>query len=69
MPATYPITGGRVSDLLVRTRLLNQLQANQLDMLRLQDQLSTGRRISRPSENPSVALRALQLQRLLEQKE
>ncbi|MCG8585645.1 MAG: flagellar hook-associated protein FlgL [Pirellulales bacterium] len=59
----------RVSDQLVRQRLLAQLQADQRELFRLQTSASTGRRILLPSEDPSVSLRAMGLQRLIERKD
>ncbi len=69
MAAIFPIPSGRTSDLLLQSRLLAQLQSNQLDLLRLQVQLSTGLRISAPSEDAPAARRAMDLQRILEQKQ
>lgn len=56
----------RVSDSFVRYRLLSQVQSSQLDLLRIQTQLSTGRRLQIPSEDASAALRIMGLQRLLD---
>ena len=67
--AITPIPSTRVSDILVRTRLLSQLQFDQRELLRIQSQLSTGRRIILPSEDAPAALRAISLQRLIERKE
>lgn len=58
----------RVSDLLARQRLTRQLQFDQLEIFKLQEQISTGRRITVPSQDAPAALRAISLQRLLEQK-
>ncbi|NQT41549.1 MAG: flagellar hook-associated protein FlgL, partial [Planctomycetes bacterium] len=58
-----------MSDLLVRERLLRQIQSGQAEMMQVQMQLSTGRRISIPSEDAPAALRAMSLQRLLERKD
>jgi flagellin-like hook-associated protein FlgL len=68
MAAIYPIPNTRSSDLLVQRRLLTQLQSDQLDLLRIQTQIATGRRISRPSEDPASAQRGIGLQRVLEEK-
>lgn len=68
MAAVYPIPTTRSSGLLMQTRLMAQLQSDQLDILRLTNQISTGRRISKPSEDAPAALRAQSLQRLLELK-
>jgi len=69
MAGIVPIPTTRVSDLFVRQRLLTQIQVDQRDVFRLQQQVSTGRRISLPSEDAPAALRAASLQKLLERKE
>ena len=69
MAGIIPLPSSRVSGLLVRQRLLAQLQADQLDLFRLQNQVSTGQRITLPSEDAPAARRAMTLQRLLERKE
>lgn len=66
--AIIPIPTTRISGLLARERLLAQLQGDQLDIFRLQNQVSTGRRITLPSEDAPAAQRAITLQRLLERK-
>ncbi len=68
MAGIFPIPTGRSADMLVQRRLLSQLSFDQLEVVRLQNQLSTGRRISAPSEDAPAALRAMELQRVLEQK-
>ena len=68
MSGLIPIPNTRVSGLLGRQRLLGQLQNDQLALFRLQDQVSTGRRIQLPSEDAPSALRAVTLQRLMERK-
>jgi flagellin-like hook-associated protein FlgL len=68
MANIIPIPTTRVSNQLIRSRLLSQLQADQLDIFRLQNQVSTGRRITVPSEDATAAQRAVTLQRLLERK-
>jgi flagellin-like hook-associated protein FlgL len=69
MPRITPIPTTRVSDLLAQQRLLHQLQADQVDVLRIQEQISTGRRIQYLSEDAPAGMRAVALQRLLEQKD
>ncbi len=69
MPAIYPITTTRVSDALIQARLLSQFEFDQQEMLKLQDQISTGYRISTPSQDAPSAIRAITLQRLMEQKQ
>lgn len=63
------IPSTRVSDLFVRERLLTQVAKDQLALFKVQTQMSTGRRINRPSEDPVTSMRALSLQRLLERKQ
>jgi flagellin-like hook-associated protein FlgL len=68
MAGVVPIPTSRVSTLLIRQRLQAQLQGDQLDIFRLQNQISTGRRITTPSEDAPAAQRAITLQRLIERK-
>ncbi|HBE69621.1 MAG TPA: hypothetical protein DDW52_15865 [Planctomycetaceae bacterium] len=63
MTSFYPTVASRASNSLGITRLLFQLNQDQSAILDLQKQLSTGRRIERPSEDPSAAIRALAAQR------
>ncbi len=69
MSAILPIPTSRTSDYLARTRLVQQIQSDQVDLLRLQNQLSTGRRIFVPSDDPGAGIRAISLQRTLERKD
>lgn len=69
MPGITPIASGRISDLLIRQRLLSQMQFSQAEILQLQAQLTTGQRFSPPSADPTAALRGIELQRLLERKQ
>lgn len=69
MPAIYPVAAARVSDQLLQQRLLSQFQFDNQELLRLQDQISTGYRITVPSDDAPAATRAITLQRILEQKE
>jgi flagellin-like hook-associated protein FlgL len=69
---TSPIIGiptTRVSDQFIRQRLLNQVQYNQSELLRVQTQLSTGHRFVAPSEDPVAAMRVANLQQLLLRKD
>ncbi len=68
MAGIVPIPTTRITQLLARQRLLAQLQGDQLDIFRLQSQVSTGRRFTLPSEDAPAAQRAITLQRLLERK-
>ena len=66
--AILPVPTTRVSDLLATRRITQQVQADQLALLRSQTQISTGRRILSPSDDAPASLRALNLQRILERK-
>lgn len=68
MGGLYPLPTSRTSDILTQSRLVSQLQRDQLAILRLQDQVSTGRRIAIPSDDPQASIKAFALQRLLAQK-
>src|SRR5262245_18050713 len=68
MGGIYPLPSSRTSDILTQARLVSQLQQDQLAILRLQDQVSTGRRIAIPSDDPQASIKAFVLQRLLAQK-
>lgn len=54
---------------MTRGRLASQLQSDQVDLFRLQNQLSTGFRIFLPSDDAPAAQRAMVLQRTIERKE
>lgn len=69
MAGVTPIPTTRVGNYFIRQRLARQIQADQLDLFRLQTQVSTGRRILRPSEDAQAALRAIALQRTIQRKE
>lgn len=62
----YPVTAGRTSSSQSISRLLYQVNTDTSAIQKLQMQLSTGRRIERPSEDPAAAIRALGVQRALE---
>ncbi|MEX2175121.1 MAG: flagellin [Pirellulaceae bacterium] len=68
MTGVYPVPTTRTSDLLGQVRLLSQLHQDQIDILRYQSQISTGRRLLVPSDDAPAALRGMALQRLLELK-
>ncbi|MEO0530860.1 MAG: hypothetical protein AAF266_09855 [Planctomycetota bacterium] len=69
MSTIQPISTTRVTDAMTRTRLTAQIQTDQLDLFRLQNQLSTGFRIFLPSDDAPAAQRAMVLQRTIERKE
>jgi flagellar hook-associated protein 3 FlgL len=62
----YPVVAGRTSDSLSRNRSLYQVQISKIATQQLETQLSTGRRISVPSDDPTAAVRIIGLQRDLE---
>ncbi|MFO0014592.1 MAG: hypothetical protein ACK553_17795 [Planctomycetota bacterium] len=59
----FPIYGGRTSNSQMNARSLYQIQAARNGLDRLQTQLTTGRRLLTPSDDPDTSIRALQLQR------
>jgi flagellar hook-associated protein 3 FlgL len=68
MSRIIPIPTTRVGDFFVRQNLTRQVQSDQLDLYRLQTQISSGRRLQLPSDDAPAALRAINLQRLLDRK-
>ncbi len=64
----YPVIASRSSQPLAGHRLLFQINHDQTAIHKLEEQLSTGRRINKASEDPSAAIRALAAQRQLEYK-
>jgi flagellar hook-associated protein 3 FlgL len=62
----YPAVAGRTSDALARNRSLFMVQASRLSVQALEEQLSTGRRFSVPSQDPTSAIRVMGIQRDLE---
>jgi flagellin-like hook-associated protein FlgL len=68
MSRIIPIPTTRVGDFFVRQRLTSQVQGDQLELFRLQSQVSTGQRLQLPSDDAPAALRAITLQGLLDRK-
>jgi flagellar hook-associated protein 3 FlgL len=68
MSRIIPIPTTRVGDLFIRQRLADQVLTDQLALFRLQNQVTTGRRLQLPSDDAPAALRAINLQRLLDRK-
>jgi flagellar hook-associated protein 3 len=68
MSGIIPIPTTRVGDLFVRQRLAGRVQTDQLALFQLQNQISTGQRLQLPSDDAPAALRAINLQRLLDRK-
>ena len=69
MSPISPVPSTRVTDQYVSRRLLGQIQFDQRELFRVQTQLSTGLRIQLPSEDAPAALRATNLQQMIERKE
>src|SRR6188768_2792048 len=68
MASINPIPTTRVGDYFVRQRLISQTQSDQLNLFKLQTQISTGQRLQYASDDAPAALRAINLQRLLDRK-
>ncbi|MBL8826646.1 MAG: hypothetical protein JNM18_06635, partial [Planctomycetaceae bacterium] len=68
MTVISSIPTGRVSDVLVRERLLGQLQYEQSKLLTIQMQVSTGQRYSLASQGPNQALRGIAVRDLIQRK-
>ena len=68
MSAITPIPSSRISDQLANSLLLEQLRTNQTALLKIEQQISTGRRVITPSDDAPASARAIDLQRLLERK-
>ena len=62
-----PIPSTRVSDVFVRQQLLNEVEADQLSLFKLQNQISSGNRLNLPSDDAPAALRAVSLQNQIDQ--
>ncbi len=69
MAGIYPIPTARASDIMLTRRLMNQLRLDQRMLFGVQDQVSTGRAFTRPSQDPQASVRAMTLQRTIEYKE
>lgn len=59
----YPVVANRVSDVQQRYRNIYQLQSDSSSIAKLQVQLSTGKRFTRPSEDPTAAIRVMGIQK------
>jgi flagellin-like hook-associated protein FlgL len=68
MASIIPVPTSRVGDFFVRQRIVGQVQVDQLALFKLQNQVSTGQRLQLPSDDAPAALRAINLQRLLDRK-
>ena len=67
--AIVPIQLARVSNLLRSSVSQGQITRTQQDLLKVQNQLSTGRKLNTPSDDPGAAAIVQQLQKTLEQRE
>ena len=64
--AVRPTNVARVTMLMRSNLLMNNIRTNSVDMLKVQNQLSTGLRLSRPSDSPPEATTVMHLDSLLE---
>lgn len=69
MTAIAPIPSGRVSNLLITQRLSAQLQADEVGLQLLETQVATGQRLTLPSDDPTAAAQAININRLIQQKQ
>lgn len=67
MSSIGSIPTSRVSDAFVRQQLLNQLEADQSGLTKLQTELSTGNRLTLPSDDPNAAMRGIATNSLVQQ--
>lgn len=59
---------GRIPNALASKQLTQGIQSSQYTVRKLQEQISSGKRFSTPSEAPAAAIQAISLQKLLERK-
>ena len=64
-----PVSAGRTGEMLNTQRTLYQLHADQAELRTIYEQLSTGRRLARLSDDPTAGSRALGLQRSIQYSE
>ncbi len=67
MSTIIPIPSTRVSDTLVTQRLVNQLDADEVNLTRLQTEVSTGQALVLPSDNPTAAENGMELMQQISQ--
>lgn len=68
MAGFYPVGSGRATTQASITNMMYQINHDQLAIQDLQTQISTGRRLATPSQDPAAAIRGLAAQRQLEYK-
>lgn len=64
--AVRPMNFSRISMLMQTDLIMNNVRTNSVDLLRTQDQLSSGLRIARPSDGPAEATTVMNLDQQLE---
>lgn len=67
MSTIIPIPNTRVSDALVNQRLVNQIDADEVNLTRLQTEVSTGQSLVLPSDNPTAAENGIELMQQIAQ--
>ncbi|MBC7783352.1 MAG: flagellar hook-associated protein FlgL [Burkholderiales bacterium] len=67
--AILPAQLSRVSNQLRANTSLNQIMRTQADLMRVQNELNTGRRLNAPSDDPGDAAVAMQLRKTLEKRD
>ncbi len=67
MVTIIPSRRPRVSDTLVNQRLVNQLDADEVNLTRLQTEVSTGQSLVLPSDNPTAAENGIELMQQIAQ--
>ena len=67
MSTIIPIPSTRVSDALVNQRLVNQLDADEVNLTQLQTEVSTGQSLVLPSDNPTAAENGFELMQQIAQ--
>jgi flagellar hook-associated protein 3 len=67
--AILPTNLARVSNQLRANTSLNQIQRTQSQLMRVQNQMTTGRKINVPSDDPGAAMIAAQIRKTLEKRE
>lgn len=64
--AVRPVNTPRVTMLMRSNLLMNSIRSNSVDMLKVQNQLTTGLKIGRPSDSPALASSIMNLDTVLE---
>jgi len=65
--AILPVNIARVSDLLKSNVFDSSINGTQAQLLQVQNELSTGKQVNQPSDNPSAAAAILAIQKTLSQ--